>query len=155
VALDHRAARSYPRACPRKPVGPEGAPRGRLLPLIVAPIALLDPAAFVARLAERTAPGPGLGLFNLLAYRGAEASAGALVLAALAPLLLAGLVLWLLRRPWPPLAVGGIASLGGIALAPAISPEAVAVPVMLLGLAAMEGVGEPASNDNGPTDTSL
>jgi len=69
--------------------------------------------------------------------------------------LLAALVLWLLKRPWPPLALGGIASLGGIALAPAISPEAVAVPVMLLGLAAMEGVGEAASNDNGPTDTSL
>jgi hypothetical protein len=121
---------------------------------IVAPIALLDPACFGARLADRTAPGPGLGLFNLLAYRGAEASAGALVLAALAPLLLAGLVLWLLRRPWPPLALGGIASLGGILLAPAVSPEAVAVPVLLLGLAAMEGREGPASKSNGPTNIS-
>jgi len=159
VALDHRAVLVVPFFVV--------APRGRWtirtgLPaavgfylLIVAPIALLDPAAFVASLAERTAPGPGLGLFNLLAYRGAEASAGALALAALAPLLLAGLVLWLLRRPWPSLALGGIASLGGIALAPAVSPEAVAVPVMLLGLAAMEGREGPASKDNGPTDTSL
>jgi hypothetical protein len=106
--------------------------------LVVAPVALLDPEAFAARLGAGTAPGPGLGLFNLLAYRGAEASAGALVLAAFSPLLLAGLVLWLLRQPWPPLALGGIASLGGIVLAAAISAEAVAVPVLLLGLAAME-----------------
>ena len=122
VALDHRAVLVVPFFL----VDPRGrwtirralaAAVGSYL-LIVAPIALLDPAAFVARLAERTAPGPGLGLFNLLAYRGAEASAGALALAALAPLLLAGLVLWLLRKPWPPLALG-VASLGGIALAPA------------------------------------
>jgi hypothetical protein len=159
VALDHRAALVVPFFL----VDPRGrwairralaAAVGSYL-LIVAPIALLDPEAFVARLAERTAPGPGLGLFNLLAYRGAEASAGALALAALGPLLLAGVVLWLLRRPWPPLALGGVASLGGIALAPALTPEAVAVPMLLLGLAAMEGVGKPASKDDRPTDVSL
>ena len=113
--------------------------------LVVAPVALLDPGAFVSRLGERAVPGPGLGLFNLLAYRGAEASAEALATAALAPLLLLAIVLWLLRRPWPPLALGGIASLFGIVLAPATSAEAVAFPIVLLGLAA-------AGSGRGPDD---
>ena len=110
VALDHRAAarRPLPGACApgvggRTRRGLAGALVAYLL--LVAPVALLDPGAFVARLGERAAPGPGLGLFNLLAYRGAEASAGALALAALAPLLSLGIVLWLLRRPWPSLAL--------------------------------------------------
>ncbi len=123
--------------------------------LVVAPVALLDLTAFGARLVERTTPGPGLGLFNLLAYRGAEASAGALALAALAPLLLAGIVLWLLKRPWPPLVLGGVASLAGILLAPALSAEAVAVPLLLLGLAAMEGGEEGLSGGEGSTRTNL
>ena len=54
------------------------------------------------------------------------------------------IVVWLLRRPWPTLALGGIASLFGIVLAPAISAEAVAVPLVLLGLAAMEPGDEPS-----------
>ncbi len=115
--------------------------------MVIAPVALLDPAAFAARLVEREAPGPGLGLFNLLAYRGAEAATGALVLAAVAPLLSLGVVLWLLRRSWPPLALAGIASLAGIVLAPAGSAEAVAVPLVLLGLAAMEPGGSPPASD--------
>ena len=109
VGLDHRAALVVPflvlapesRGAVRR--GLAGAVVAYLL--VVAPVALLDPGAFVSRLGERDAPGPGLGLFNLLAYRGAEASAGALALAALAPLLSLGIVLWLLRRPWPPLAL--------------------------------------------------
>ena len=105
--------------------------------VIVAPVAVLDPAAFAARLGARTAPGAGLGLFNLLAYRGAEATAGALALAALSPLLLTILVIWLSKRPWPAIARGGIASLGGIVLAPAVSAEAIAVPMVLLGIAAL------------------
>jgi hypothetical protein len=139
VALDHRALLVVPFLL----AAAGGRERGRATAgalvtylLIVAPIALLDPAAFVARIGARAGPGPGLGLFNLLAYRGAEASMGALALAAVAPLLLAGLVLWLLRRPWPPLALGGIASLAGIVLASEVSPEALAVPLVLLGLAA-------------------
>ncbi len=156
VALDHRALLVVPFLL----AAAGGRERGRATAgalvtylLIVAPIALLDPAAFVARVGARAGPGPGLGLFNLLAYRGAEASMGALALAAVAPLLLAGLVLWLLRRPWPPLALGGIASLAGILLAPALSPEAVAVPLLLLGLAATESAREPASPETGLTDT--
>jgi hypothetical protein len=153
VGLDHSAALVVPflllapenREAFRRGLAPEnrGAFRrglgGALVAylLVVAPVALLDPVAFVSRLGEREAPGPGLGLFNLLAYRGAEATAGALTLAALGPLVSLGIALWLLRRPWPPLALGGIASLVGIVLAPAVSAEAVAVPLVLLGLAAM------------------
>jgi hypothetical protein len=154
LALDHHAALVVPFLVLAP--GNRGAVReglaGALVAylLVVAPVALLDPGAFFARLGERVAPGPGLGLFNLLAYRGAEASAGALALAAMAPLLSLGIVLWLLRRPWPPLALGGIASLFGIALAPAASAEAVAVPLVLLGLAAMEPGDGPSGS--GPED---
>jgi hypothetical protein len=145
VALDHRALLVAPflvalEASRRERARAIAAAFGAYL-LVVAPVALLDPVAFAARLGERAAPGPGLGLFNLLAYRGAEASAGAFALAALAPLLLAALVLWLLTRPWPPLARGGIASLAGILLAPALSPETVAGPIVLLGLAAIDSPG--------------
>jgi hypothetical protein len=159
VALDHRALLVAPFLTI---VGTSGRERAKAVAaalmayvLLVAPVAFLDPSAFVARLAAGAAPGPGLGLFNLLAYRGAEASAGALGLAGLAPLLLAGLVLWLLKRPWPPLAQGGIASLAGILLAPALSPEAVAGPILLLGLAAMESGNEGASAGEGSRETNL
>ena len=111
--------------------------------LLVGPVALLDPASFAARVASSVAPGAGLGVVNVLAYRGAEASPAAFALAAIAPLLAAGFVLWLLGRPWPPLAQGAIASLGWLVLAPAASPEAVAVPLVLLGLAALGPAGEP------------
>jgi hypothetical protein len=116
--------------------------------VLVAPVAALDPGAFAGRLAAPTAPGAGLGFFGLLAYRGAEASAGARALAALSPLLLAAFVIWLLKRPWPALARGGIASLGGIVLAPAVSAEAIAVPIVLLGISAMVGdEGGPKPSD--------
>jgi hypothetical protein len=128
VVLDHRALLVVPFFL----AAAGGRERGRAIA-----------GAFVARVGAQAAPGPGLGLFNLLAYYGSEASVGALALTALAPLLLAGLVLWLLRRPWPPLALGGIASLAGILLAPALSPETVAVPLLLLGLAAMEPMDAP------------
>ena len=156
VGLDHRAALVVPflvlapgrRRATRRALG--GALVAYLL--VVAPAALLDPGAFVCRLGEPAAPGAGLGVFNLFAYRGAEASAGALTLAALAPLLSLGIVLWLLRRPWPPLALGGIASLVGIVLAPAVSAEAVAGPLVLLGLAAMEPPGGPSGSGPGGED---
>jgi hypothetical protein len=147
VAFDHRAVLVVPFVL----LAPEsrGAIRRGLgaalvtYLLLVAPVASLDLTAFVSRLRELELPGPGLGIFNLLAYRGAEASAGALALAALAPLLCVGSVLWLMRRPWPPLAKAGIASLVGIVLAPTLSPEAVAVPIVLLGLAAAGGRDAP------------
>jgi hypothetical protein len=117
--------------------------------LLVAPVALLDPFSFLERLRAGGAPGPGLGLVNLLAYRGAEASAGAFALAALAPVASAGVVLWLLRRPGPPLALGAIAGLVGIVLAPALSPEAIAVPLLLLGISAMAPAAGAATPERG------
>jgi hypothetical protein len=121
--------------------------------VVVVPVAVLDPAAFAARLGSRTPPGPGLGVFNLLAYRGAEASAGALALAALAPLLLVALLVVLLRRPGPALVGGGAASLGGIVLAPALSPEAIAVPIVLLAMAATEA--DPSQSRFAPVDQEI
>ena len=120
--------------------------------LVVAPVALLDPGAFVV-------PPRGVGgtrrrprpLQPLRVFRGGglRRRAGPRCTRT-APCLL-GVVLWLLRRPWPPLALAGIASLAGILLAPAASAETVAVPLVLLGLAAMEPDGEPSgsgSEDN-------
>jgi hypothetical protein len=150
VGLDHRAALVVPFLvlAPENRVASRRGLGGALVAylLVVAPLAFLDPRAFVFRLEALETPGAGLGLFNLFAYRGAEASAAALALAALAPLLLLGAVLWLLRRRWPPLALAGIASLAGILLAPAASAETVAVPLVLLGLAAMEPDGEPSGS---------
>jgi hypothetical protein len=148
VGLDHRALLAAPFVLAGLP--PPGRPRAAARAVVayvlaVAPVALLDPAAFAARLGAPGLPAPGLGLFNLLAYRGAEASAVALGLAAVAPLVSTGVVLWLLARPGPPLARGAMASLAGLVLAPAVSAEAVALPMLLLGLAAMAPAeGEPA-----------
>jgi hypothetical protein len=162
IALDHRAALVapfllLPLGSRSTTAGPEDRPsvlRGLggaagTYVLLVGPIALLDPAAFVARLAQLPVPGVGLGLVNLLAYRGAESSAAAFGLAALAPLLAAGLVVWLLKRPGPPLALGGIASLAWLVLAPAVSPDAVAVPVLLLALATLGAAGPEAATEDG------
>ena len=110
----------------------------------VVPVALLDPPAFLARLVAPTLPGPGLGVFNLLAYRGAESSAFALGLAALAGLLSLGGALALARSPLAPAAAAGLASLVGLALAPACSAEAVALPLVLLALAVVESAAPVA-----------
>lgn len=115
--------------------------------LAVAPVALLDPSAFVQRVRDVTAPGPGLGVFNLLAYRGHESSASALALASLGPPIAVALTLGLLRLRAPALALAGLASLIAIVLAPALSPEAVAVPIVCLALAAAQAppaAAEPA-----------
>jgi hypothetical protein len=151
AALDHRAALAAPfllglgGRVGMRPSEPRRAAVVAVVAylLIVAPVALLDPAAFAARLGAASIPGPGLGLFNLLAYRGAEVSAGALALAALSPLAAVAAALWLLGRPGPPLAGAALVSLTGIVLAPAASPEVVALPLVLLGLAAMEPADRP------------
>ncbi len=85
-----------------------------------------------------------LGVFNLLAYRGAESSAFALGLAALAGLLSLGGALALARSPLAPAAAAGLASLVGLALAPACSAEAVALPLVLLALAVVESAAPVA-----------
>jgi hypothetical protein len=148
VALDHRALLIAPLllvSTPRRRRAIAGA--ALAYAAIVVPVILLDPGSFLRRLAEPTPPGPGLGVFNLLAYRGVEASAGSLALAALAPLLAAAVGLALLRWGGSGPARAGVAALAALALAPAASPEAVALPLVLLTLGAATDTrfgGEPA-----------
>jgi len=59
---------------------------GAYLALVV-PVALLDRHAFMARTLEPHVIGPGLGLFNLLSYRGLDPTVLASLLAAVSPLL--------------------------------------------------------------------
>jgi len=106
---------------------------------IVLPVAALDPAAFAARLLSAPPPGVGLGLFNLLAWSGAEASAPARVLAALVPVALALAALGVARRGHHPLVGAGLLGLLGLCLAPTLPADAVAIPLVLLGLAALAG----------------
>ncbi|HEY8233721.1 MAG TPA: glycosyltransferase 87 family protein [Vicinamibacteria bacterium] len=154
IALDHRALLAAPfLAAPRGPrkdllraAGAAAVSYG----LLVLPIALLDVPAFVGRASARALAGPGLGLVNLLAWRGAEDLA-----AALAPMLTLaalGALGWLFLRPWSRLASAGIASLVGIVLAPSLSADAVAAPILLLGLASLVpgGVDGRDVTDNGP-----
>ena len=120
---------------------------------LVVPVALLDPSAFLERAIAPATAGPGLGVANLLAYRGAESLTPSLwPLTALVPL---GATVWLLRRPWSALARAGIASLVVIVLAPAVSANAVAVPILLLTLAVVDRRDEPreANGMTGRTET--
>jgi hypothetical protein len=156
VALDHRAALAAPLVL-LPLTGRAGAGRRALGGALVAyaalvvPVALLDPAAFGARLLDASPPGSSLGVFNMLAYVGREGTASARVLGALTPLLVALLVLALMRAAIRPLAAAALATLGGLALAPAIGPDAVAAPLALLGLAAVAGGGRSPA-DGGPTE---
>ncbi len=106
--------------------------------LVIVPVAALDTSAFLERLRQAPVPGVGLGVFDLLAYRGAEASAFALGLAAVAPLLAIAVAAGLLRLAAPPAALAALASLAVVALAPALSPEMVALPLVLGTLAVAE-----------------
>jgi hypothetical protein len=142
VALDHRAALLAPLLL--LPLGRRpGAVRTALAwslgayALVVVPVALLDVPAYAGCLMSLPRPGAGLGVFNVLAYYGVEGSTVAHVLATLAPLAALLVTVVLLRRSRPPLALAGLAALTGVALAPALSPDAVAVPILLLGLSAL------------------
>jgi hypothetical protein len=148
VALDHRAALLVPLvlmalAGRRDAARPALLAGGLAYGLVVLPVALLDPPAFVGRLFTLPSPGAGMGLFNVFGYFGAEGSMGARALAALAPLaaLLVTVVL-LRRRETHPLALAGLAGLAWIVLAPRLSPDAVGVPVVLLGWATVLSRGE-------------
>jgi hypothetical protein len=146
VAMDHRSLLA---ALPLLAISPAlsrsrwrtGLAGAATYAAIVLPVALLDPAAFLARWGEAAGIGPGLGLFNLVAYRGAEASSAAPVIAAVCPALAVLLAAALALRPplAPPAAVAALAALVGIALAPSSSAEVVLVPIVLLTLAAAEG----------------
>jgi len=106
--------------------------------VLVLPVAALDPLAFIRHLWAPTAPGVGLGLFNLLAYRGLESSAVAVALSVMAPVLVALVTLVVSRSALRPATAAGLAALAALALAPAISAEWTAVPLVLLAVAATE-----------------
>jgi hypothetical protein len=137
-------AEAGPRWDPEPPVSPWR----RLLPalgtyaLLIAPVALLDPAAFAARVLAPREIGAGLGIFNLLAYRGLESTVTASLLAAVAPLAALAATLALARPVIPAAIRAGLAALAAIVLAPSVMPDAVAVPIVLLGLAAADPKGE-------------
>jgi hypothetical protein len=111
--------------------------------LVVVPVALLDLPAFIGRLVTLPSPGAGMGVFNVFAFKGVEAATGVRVLAALAPVAAVVVPVALVRRKEvSPLALAGLAGLGWIAVAPSVSPDAVGVPVVLLGLAGLWGGAE-------------
>jgi glycosyl transferase family 87 len=155
IALDHRALVAVPFAAfgQTRPRATRGALAAAVAyAAIVAPVALLDVSAFLARASAATSAGPGLGLANLLAYRGAEGVAAAF--GPLAPLLTLGAMVWLLTQPWSWLARAALATLVSLVLAPAVSANAVAVPIVLLALAAVgerESGTEEQPGRNGPT----
>ena len=151
VALDHRALLAAPFLAL---AGGERRVRIRTAvaalagyAFLVVPIALLDLPAFVERASARATAGAGLGIVNVLAWWGVEA-AGVALAPSLALVALAACA-WLFFRPWPRLACAAIASLVGVVLAPSLSADAVAVPLLLLGLAAIapggSGGGEAPS----------
>jgi uncharacterized membrane protein len=153
IALDHRALLAAPiLVAPREP-GKDllrvAAAAAASYGLLVLPVALINLSAFVGRATARAPVGPGLGIVNLLAWRGAEGLAA--TLAPLLTLIALGTLAWLILRPWPRLARAGIASLVGIVLAPSLSADVVAAPIVLLALAGLVpgGVGRDAT-DNGP-----
>ena len=136
LALDHRALAAIPFVAmgdSRPRFTRVVLPAAAAYLAVVVPVALLDLPAFAARASAVELAGPGLGLANLLAYRGAEGVATAL--GPLAPFLTLAAMLWLLRRPWPALARAALATLVAIVLAPALTANTVAVPIVLLTLA--------------------
>jgi hypothetical protein len=154
VALDHRAVLVAPFLLA---AGLSRAGLGRRIAAVVAgyallalPVALMDPRAFLERLGSPSVPGPGLGSVNLLAYWGAESLAAPLQ--PLAAIVAVAAIVWLLGRRWAPLAGAGVASLVGSVLAPALSADAVAVPMVLLALAAIAS-GEGTTETTTETTT--
>ena len=131
-------------AGPRWDPEPQVSPWKRLLPALgayaslVLPVALLDLHSFAERVLSPNAIGPGLGVFNLLSYRGLESTVPASLLAGVTPLLALVATLALARPAIPAAVRAGLASLAALVLAPAVMPDAVAVPIVLLGLAAAD-----------------
>ncbi|MFI5007881.1 MAG: glycosyltransferase 87 family protein [Solirubrobacterales bacterium] len=111
--------------------------------LLVVPAMLPDPRAFMAAFVRGFAVEPGVGLANLFLYVGGERSRLALAVFAAAPIL-AFLVVVLTRKAAivAPLAVTAVVILAGLWLSPSVSPEALAVPIVLAALAAQPADAE-------------
>jgi len=139
-AFDHRAWLAVPFAVGRAP-GRVPAWRWTLAGVAVGYLALVLPAmlpdasAFLARFLSGFTVGPGIGLANVFLYWGAERTGLSLALFAAAPVLAALVAIGLVVRRVPPLPAAAVATLAGLWLAPAVSAEAVALPLVLAALA--------------------
>jgi hypothetical protein len=137
-ALDHHALL----AAPLLLWGAPGTAGRRLAGLLggyaafVLPVAVLDPGAWARRMAPPAAAEPGVGLVNLLAFKGWQDSGAAHAILALSPLMLLAFVLRVLRttadRPAERLATAALVVLVALFLAPSASAEALGVPLVLL-----------------------
>jgi len=115
--------------------------------MLVLPVAALDPAAYLARSREIPSLGPGVGLANLLFWRGLDEGAAAHALFALLPVAVAMLWLFSLRRvrggrAAPALLAGAFALLG-LVTARAASPASLAIPLTLIALGGILPEREP------------
>jgi hypothetical protein len=118
-----------------------------VLPLLVDPTGVAASALGATR-----GIGPGVGLANLLIFRGWQDAAWVHALYAVVPLGLAAATLLLLRLPRSrPLALAGTAGvwLLSLFLAREASAEALGVPLVLLGLAGL--LEEDPSTRSGPS----
>jgi hypothetical protein len=142
VAFDHRAVLAAPFAAGLAP-GRTPARRWVVAGVALGYLALVVPAirpdasAFLARFTSGFTVGPGVGLANVFLYWGAERTGLSLALFAAAPVLAALVAIGLVLRRVAPLPAAAVATLAGLWLAPAASPEAVAVPLFLAALAAL------------------
>ena len=141
VALDHGALV----AAPLLALGPMGArPFSRLVggaafgyAVLVLPVALLDSRAFLSALTPRFEAGPGFGVANVLFYGGSVPVGVAAILWA-GTLLVAALGVLAVGRTAPASAIplAACLSLAALWLDPAPAVGALALPVVLLVLAA-------------------
>jgi hypothetical protein len=141
-ALDHRALLAAPLLVWGTPPLRGGRRLAGLLggyAAFVLPVTALGPGAWARLLATPPAAEPGVGLVNLLAFRGWQDSAGAHAVLALSPLLLLAIALRILRvaatRPVEPLPAAALVVLVALFLAPSASAEALGIPLLLLVLA--------------------
>ena len=105
--------------------------------LLVVPALVPDPRAFVAAFVRGFTVEPGVGLANFFLYVGEERSRPALAPFAAAPILAALLVVWVQKAATAaPLAMAAVSILAGLWLSPSVSPESLAVPIVLAALAA-------------------
>jgi hypothetical protein len=106
-----------------------------VLAVLCAPAVLLDARAFLSALSRSDAMAPGLGLVNFILYRGAENEPSSRMLFAGVPLIVLGALALLWRLPrFSAEGRAAAAVLLALFLAPSASPEAVALPIVLVAL---------------------
>jgi hypothetical protein len=103
---------------------------------IVLSVWLLDPTAFLGAVGAPVESAPGIGLLNLLLYRGGPAAGTVVLLLKLASVAIAASSLLLVRRGWRGDAwtLAAFVSLAVLWLDPSPPAGAVVVPLLLLGL---------------------